>query len=375
MRVSLCMIVKNEERFLPDFIRLHQGFIDDWVIVDTGSTDRTLDIIRKAGLPVYSFEWCNDFAAARNYALSLCTGEWIAAFDADEMLDPAGQMQLRYAMQHQPADAFSVRIKNYVVEDADFAKHPERLTGYNPPDGSYSAVFASDEDYGYVDTQLVRFFRRDAGFCWNSPVHEVLVCDGEPRTAFLKGVNLHHLGSLNLEGKREKKQDLYRQISRDMHRDLSTEDDPKVIFEAARFVESSLEKINLLVRAHELAPRDIYILKEMANSYLLKGETDAALNCCKKMIDSEPDNLEAYLALAHCYWMMKQPSEGVQVLRDQYAQFRRHAMYHYTLATLTLQCGEFKAAQSYAKRAYKLAPKSRCISDLHARIDAAAHKS
>ena len=74
--LSVCMIVKNEELFLESCLRSVQGLADEIVIVDTGSTDRTKEIALQFTSKVYDFQWCDDFAAARNESLKYATGDW-----------------------------------------------------------------------------------------------------------------------------------------------------------------------------------------------------------------------------------------------------------------------------------------------------------
>lgn len=91
--VSLTMIVRNEEANLPGCLASCAGLFDELVIVDTGSTDRTKEIAAAAtdkhGRParVFDFEWCDDFAAARNESLRRASGDWVFWIDADERLD------------------------------------------------------------------------------------------------------------------------------------------------------------------------------------------------------------------------------------------------------------------------------------------------
>ena len=89
-RITVCLIVKNEEQFLAQCLKSVRGFAAQIVVVDTGSTDRTVEIAREFGAEIYSFAWCDDFAAARNAALEHATGDWILMLDADEEL-PAAQ--------------------------------------------------------------------------------------------------------------------------------------------------------------------------------------------------------------------------------------------------------------------------------------------
>jgi glycosyltransferase involved in cell wall biosynthesis len=84
--ISLCMIVKNESHNLHRCLQSVQGFVNQIIVVDTGSEDNTVEIARSYGAEVYFFEWCDDFAAARNYSLSFATGDWILILDADEKL-------------------------------------------------------------------------------------------------------------------------------------------------------------------------------------------------------------------------------------------------------------------------------------------------
>lgn len=83
-RISQCMIVKNEEENMERALSWGKGIVSEQIVVDTGSTDRTVEIAQQMGAKVYHFEWINDFAAAKNYALSKARYEWIAFLDADE---------------------------------------------------------------------------------------------------------------------------------------------------------------------------------------------------------------------------------------------------------------------------------------------------
>lgn len=86
-RLSLSMIVKNEEKYLRDCFESVKNIVDEIIVVDTGSTDETINIAEKYGAKIFNFNWINDFSAARNFALSKSTGDWILYLDADERLD------------------------------------------------------------------------------------------------------------------------------------------------------------------------------------------------------------------------------------------------------------------------------------------------
>ena len=82
--ISQCMIVKNEEKNIRQALSWGKGIVSEQIVVDTGSTDQTIEIARQMGAKVFSFSWIDDFAAAKNYAISLAEYEWIALLDADE---------------------------------------------------------------------------------------------------------------------------------------------------------------------------------------------------------------------------------------------------------------------------------------------------
>ncbi len=89
VRVSLTMIVKDEQRNLPQCLESVRGVFDEVVIVDTGSRDGTVEIAREFGARVFHFAWIDDFAAARNAALGHATGDYVFWLDADDVVEPA----------------------------------------------------------------------------------------------------------------------------------------------------------------------------------------------------------------------------------------------------------------------------------------------
>src|ERR1700730_1719400 len=93
--ISLCVIARDEESFIGDCLASAQPFVDEIVVLDTGSTDATIEIARSYGARIGTFAWRDDFAAARNAAITLATCDWIFMLDADERLQPASGPQLR----------------------------------------------------------------------------------------------------------------------------------------------------------------------------------------------------------------------------------------------------------------------------------------
>lgn len=102
--ISLCMIVKNEERWLARCLESAKGVVSEIVIVDTGSVDRTVQIASSFGAVLVSRKWEDDFAAARNAGLEHATGEWILVLDADEELETDTRERIRKVAATTTAD-------------------------------------------------------------------------------------------------------------------------------------------------------------------------------------------------------------------------------------------------------------------------------
>ncbi|KEF40905.1 MAG: glycosyl transferase [Cyanobium sp. CACIAM 14] len=99
--LSLSMIVRNEAERLERCLRSVTGFVDEIVVVDTGSDDDTPEIAAACGAAVHHLDWPGEFAPARNHALELVTGDWVLVLDADEWLRPEARAPLR-ALMEQP---------------------------------------------------------------------------------------------------------------------------------------------------------------------------------------------------------------------------------------------------------------------------------
>ncbi len=123
MLFSACMIVKDEEKALPGCLESLRGVVDEIVVYDTGSTDATVEIAKRAGAKVIEGYWDDDFGRARNASLEHCLGEWILWIDADEHFVCDNAAELRSIMRDQlttmDADALAVDINNLVGDGSE----------------------------------------------------------------------------------------------------------------------------------------------------------------------------------------------------------------------------------------------------------------
>ena len=160
--LSVAIITCNEERNLARTLA-SVSFADEIVVVDSGSTDRTVEIARSFGARVLIREWPG-FAAQKNFAIQQCSGTWVLSLDADEELSPELRTQIRLLLpSNPPADAYFLKRRNLFL--GRWIKH-----------GGY-----------YPDAKLRLFRRAAANFSLEPrfeerPVHETIVFDGEAQT-------------------------------------------------------------------------------------------------------------------------------------------------------------------------------------------------
>jgi len=153
-RLTLCMIVKNEEAFLEGCLASVRDVVDGIVIVDTGCTDGTLAIARKYGARIVPHAWNDDFAAARNAALEHVPGGFVLVLDADERLAPGAKRALRKALARNDLDCGLLPLHDASRLDA---KLDEVLSGR-----------ARRQD----PQLLPRLLRRTPDLRWEGVVHE-----------------------------------------------------------------------------------------------------------------------------------------------------------------------------------------------------------
>ena len=160
VKISLCMIVKNEELCLGRCLDSLKGIVDEMIVVDTGSTDRTVEIAKEKGAEVYHFEWTGDFSEARNYSFSLARGDYIYAADADEELDEENRQRF-------------LKLKEDIGDlDVDIVQM------YYCNQLSFRTV------YNYDKELRPKLFKRVRNFVWVDPIHEQVsidpvVCDSD----------------------------------------------------------------------------------------------------------------------------------------------------------------------------------------------------
>ena len=113
-RLSQCMIVKNEEKNIEKALSWAKGIAFEQIVVDTGSSDRTVEIAESMGAKVFHFEWINDFSAAKNFAIEQASGDWIAFLDADEYFPDEEVKKLVQTLKNVESNPVLRKVKSAI---------------------------------------------------------------------------------------------------------------------------------------------------------------------------------------------------------------------------------------------------------------------
>jgi len=272
MRVSLCMIVKDEEANLPDCLASATDLVDEIIVVDTGSTDRTREIAAGFGARVFQFAWVDSFAAARNESLRHATGDYVFWMDADDRLDEENRDRLKTLFAGLTEENAAYVMKCLCLPD--------------PETGSSTLV------------DHVRLFPNGADVRWEYRVHEQVLPSLRRRGTDVRwsAVVIRHTGYQDPALRRRKLERDSRLL--DLER-AEKPDDPFILFnlgsiaqelgrhdEALTFLRRSLE------RSH---PRDSIVRKLyalLAQCHRRLGQGELALAACRKGREFYPDDVE-----------------------------------------------------------------------------------
>lgn len=268
------MIVRNEEQHLVRCLQSIKEIVDEIIIVDTGSTDTTIDIAKSFGARVEHFTWADDFSAARNFALSFAKHDWILSLDADEFIDETGKSIIIDALRksNKSMGGYALEQRTYLSQSISGARvNPsfgKDIAVAGIPIGSYPACMSFFP---------VRLFRNGAKFSYR--VHE----QADPS---LRKMNLvieelpvviHHLGSLKDAQKMHDKIQHYR---------------------------------TLLLKQIEETPDDVRVIYQMAQLYRDEGNLELAKGHFEKAAQNDPSYKNPYRELGLLMVRQKKPAQA-----------------------------------------------------------------
>ncbi|MEE9260776.1 MAG: glycosyltransferase [Candidatus Scalindua sediminis] len=296
--LSLCMIVKNEEKFLPTCLESVKDHVDEIIIVDTGSTDSTIEIARRYNAKTYHHAWENSFSKARNYSLKYATCDWILILDADEEVDKEDAYKLREVIK-DPVGCETTHRANVIS-----------FPMYNKPvDGKSISVF-----------NTLRIFRNHLGFHFEGIVHNKLKYSGPDKTVNIKS---YHYGYNNDDEIIEKKFTRTSTLLREQIKDDPKNPTPHSYLALSclgtkRYdccVQEALEAIRLFEQQNSNAQIRFQTYYTASAAFYHKKDLVNAEAYALKTIDLYPDYMDAYCILSSIYFQRKEYSRCTEVTK------------------------------------------------------------
>ncbi|MCP4748734.1 MAG: glycosyltransferase [Desulfobacteraceae bacterium] len=305
--ISLCMIVKNEIGFLGACLHAVKKLVDEIIVIDTGSMDRTADVAAIFGARTFYYGWDENFSTARNFSIEKARGDWILILDADEVIAPADFKKLRYLIsrRYDYPICFSIETRNYT--------NLANVLNWQANDNSYPQHEAG---LGWFPSRKVRLFSRNNDIYFSYPVHERL----EPsiRHAKMKiehcPIPVHHYGHLN-EVKNRQKAMHYFKLGYEKLDQLG--DDLEAVRELAvqaGELEYWPQALELWQRLRELNPDYPETYINLAGAYWQTGRYENALEYAGKAIELAPDSKEARYNFALSLLLLDRIDEACEIL-------------------------------------------------------------
>jgi len=318
---------KNSEKKIGKCLESLAGWVDEIIVVDTGSTDRTKKIARVFGAKVYDFPWTNNFSDARNVSLSKATCSWILVLDADEVISSVDYNPLKELVRN-PSNrkvAYSIITRNYVGPVS---------VNWNPNDGKYREEAGS----GWFPSEKVRLFPNDNRIRFEKPVHEMveyslLRMGTEIRKC---DIPIHHYGKLSKADIRAKGEEYY-QLGK---KKLSEQGkyDANALFELA-VQASELEKYDeALEYWKKLAlvnPDMVKAHHGIGTSCFQMGKYGEALDAFKKAVQLDPGSKDPNVMYATCELLMGNAETAIRHLEGL---LKKAPMFPLALLAITAAC-------------------------------------
>lgn len=339
--ISLCMIVKDEDKHLARCLTSARPVVHEMIVVDTGSSDRTANIATAFGARVSRFTWNGNFSDARNHAIEQASGAWILVLDADEMLSQRDYKSIADAvhMSIGKKNAWSVLTRNYTTRI--------NAQGWTSNDGAYPAEEAVD---GWQPSWKVRLFPRQPTIRFSGEVHEMVESSLRAggydiqRASFV----IHHYGDLATNELQAAEKRL-RYFKAGMQKLEQNPDDLVALTELAvqaGELGSFDEAIQLWDRVLALAPKTVEALFNKGYALIGLKRYQEALSVSAQALELAPNHKEAALNYATCALYVGDPERAVVVAEKQARSHPDDPQLQAILTVLYLSSGNSRVRQT-----------------------------
>lgn len=361
------MIVKNEEAHLGHCLASIRGLADELVVVDTGSTDRTVDIAAGFGARLGHFEWNNDFSAARNASLDLCTGDWVLVLDADEAVDRLDHPVIRQLMEKEHHSAYYLWLRTYFMDGTQASLDVAVVRNQSP--------YAEGKDLPYyAEAPGLRLFRRLEGVQFKGTIHELVAPFFENQGLEIgrSDVVVHHYGKLDLQREKGKMAFYLRLAEEDAAREPGNHQFQfNVMMQAmvAEQWEKVLTAAETYIRLRGDAPYLVLIGAGLALKTL--GRPAEALHYFDLLFKAQPDHAVGLTYRAQCLASIGRLPEARENLERAIALNPGFVVPYVNLAELEGQAGTYEAAREALLRGIRENPRQEILFHAVVQLDLA----
>ncbi len=319
--ISLCIITKNEEKYLEQCLNSIKDIVDEIIVVDTGSTDKTIEIAKKYKAKIFHFNWIDDFSAARNESLKHAAKDWILVLDADEVVEKEDLSKIKNTIEN-PEDfvGFQLEQRSYLnnfFEGAVKNKSDFELAGNYP---------------FYIPHFLVRLFKNKLGIYFKHKIHELAEDSIIEKNLKYKKIDvvLHHFGSLKDEKTVKEKAGQYSKII--VKQLQENPESARYNYQAGRMylgINDFSSALRHFEKAAKLNPNYILVFSEIAKIYLQMNDKNRAIEYLKKSVKYNPGNPSPANNLAVVYMSMGKFEQAKKVLEEQLKKHPNNAALRY----------------------------------------------
>jgi glycosyltransferase involved in cell wall biosynthesis len=254
------MIVKDEEEYLGRCLDPIKDFVDEIIIIDTGSIDKTKEIAKKYTKDVFDFTWSNNFSDARNFSLSKATKDWILVLDADEIISRRDMQRLKKELEGPDYDGYLLIQRNY----SDDMANQRWVKIIDEPRYEESKSYK-----GFVRNPILRVFKNKKDIYFSGPVHESAMESAKNNRLKLKTLELpiHHYYDEKKQDTLKQRQLKYLQIAEE---NLKIKEDGRLYSKAAAVYFSFLKDYDKALK---------YSLKAADMGYNKENSIEVAAEC------------------------------------------------------------------------------------------------
>ena len=335
---SLCAIYKNEEKNLETFLKRHIDLFDEFIMVDTGSTDGSNEIVKSYGISHHFFQWVNDFSKARNYSLTKATKPFIFVLDIDEHVLKEDVQRLKTIIRETKKDVYSLVQVNFTEAREDI----KWKSAATLPEAFRSVAV------GYIPSPLFRVFRNHKGVCFHGAIHELV---GESVTRLglsskVTDIPIYHYGWLDTgrtDEEKSRKKVLYKEMIR---REWEKDPSPKMAFYYISSLDDPNEKIKLAFRMIKQYPDVKQFWELIALNAVTLRQWTRALSYTEKGLERHPGNDALEIIRLRCLNETAQPQKALDLVEGLLKKDPGNPIYWFEKSRSLLMLGRKQEARA-----------------------------